>query len=211
MAPKPRNNPEPTKTEPDEPQVNALAEQLDRLAEDAETINPFAGIDPDAIGNAQLDDAVMASEEADINRSTKRIIREERRAQVLAMRRNSVPFRVIAEQLGVSVSTAHDLWREALASLCPTEDLENARTAELDRLDRLRMAYAERAFSGDEAAARVWMAAHDRYVKITGMDQFEQRLFLDASGVSSVQVADQLITEIAEKYRRRPAPLPSMN
>ncbi len=183
--------------------------EIERMEFEQE-INPFAGLDPDRVGNAQIDDAYLASEEADFSRTGKQLIREERRAQVLGMRRNHVGFRQIGEKLGISTGTAHRLWSEALESLVPIEALDDARRAEIDRIERMRLAWIERART-DVAAARVWMGLTDRFIKVMGLDQFPDPVEIDVHGIGSVQEADQLIMEMAEKYRRKPVDKISMN
>lgn len=165
------------------------------------------GIDPDAIGNAQIDDAYLASEEFGARRRATEIEQEERRAKVIALRRTGAPFRAIAEQLGISVGLAYSDYRKALERLVPVEDLEAARQMELDRLDRIQMAHWGDATDPNSAdrfdATRAVLATMDRRAKLLGLDRITERTAADPAGVNNVETVDQAIVELVEEMRRR--------
>lgn len=165
------------------------------------------GINADAIGNAQIDDAYLASEEYGANRRAAEIEMEERRARVIALRRTGAPFRAIAEQLGVGVATVYDDYRKALDKLVPVEDLEAARQMELDRLDRLQMAHWAAATDSNHpdtyAAVNAVLKVMDRRAKLLGLDQPVDRTASDLSGISDLETIDQKIAELVDEMNRR--------
>lgn len=165
------------------------------------------GIDPEAIGHAQIDDAYLASEESDASHRAREIEREERRARVIALKRAGASFRAIAEQLGISVSTAYSDYRTAVERLIPVEDLEAARQLELDRLDRIHMAHWPAAIDPNHPetydAVRAVLNVSDRRAKLMGMDKPSDRGPSDPSEVASLETIDQKIFELIEEMERR--------
>lgn len=172
-----------------------------RATPPAGTPNPWAGLDPDAVGNAQLDDAYLASEESGAARRAKEIEEEERLQQIITARRAHIPFRTIANQLGISAGHACRLHKKALARLVPIEDLEDARTAELDRLDRLAMTHFERAVGGDEDATRMYLGIVDRVIKIAGLDKHVEKIELDVGAIDRIEDIDREIVEMVTRRR----------
>ena len=87
--------------------------------------------------------------------------RAEKRIQALKLRQVGHTYRVIAEELAMSVSTAHDLVDEALKDLAKqsTHEAGKLRVLEMSRLDEYMLILGPRILAGD-------MNAIDRAIKI---------------------------------------------
>ena len=165
------------------------------------------GIDPDAIGYAQIDEAYLASEESDAHHRAQEIEREERRTKVVALRRAGAGGRAIAEQLGISTGLAYSDYRAAVERLMPVEDLEAARQMELDRLDRIHMAHWPAAIDPNHPdtydAIRAVLNVSDRRSKLMGLDKPTDHGPSDPSEVASLETIDQKIFELIDEMNRR--------
>ena len=93
-----------------------------------------------------------------------------RRLLVLEARAGGATFRDIAEQLDITLSTAHRDYQMAI-KLWATPMADDARQLELVRLDRLQLAYWQKALDGDyQAAGLVRQYMQDRR-KLLGLDE----------------------------------------
>lgn len=172
------------------------------------TIDPWQlppGINPEHIGNAQIDDAYLASEESGAAVRSREIVLEERRARVIGLRRTGATYRAIADQLGVSPQTAHNDYTAALKRLNPIEDIEEARQLEIDRMDRLQLGLWETAAAGDIPSVLAILRISDRRCKLLGLDQQTIRIFNDPALMTSAQTIEQEMRTLLEEMDRRDA------
>lgn len=101
--------------------------------------------------------------------------RAERVAEVLRMRRQGMPQRAIATELGVHLATVQRDLEAGLAAI-PAEHVEGVRKLELERLDlwheRLESAAADAGMSPDELGrlAASYVRLSDRRAKLLGLD-----------------------------------------
>jgi len=96
-------------------------------------------------------------------------VTQARRVQALDLRLAGASYRQIAFALGVGVKTAWQDVNRALQEYL-TEPVEQIRAAEIARLDRLLMAYWQKALGGDESAAYLFLAIMDRRARLLGLD-----------------------------------------
>lgn len=101
-----------------------------------------------------------------------RIDMAERRQQALEYRKAGASFRLIADKLGVSVKTAHQDVRDALANLAELEqaNAEEYRTMELARLDMAALALSQKLKLGDPQVVNAWVKVSESRRRLLGLD-----------------------------------------
>ncbi|WP_280244948.1 MULTISPECIES: helix-turn-helix domain-containing protein [Nocardia] len=97
------------------------------------------------------------------------IAKRERMARALKLRKSGATYRQIGEQLGVSISTAHEYVRDALAEVTK-EPAETVLALELERLDGMLLGIAKQANSGDLKAIDRALRIMVRRDRLTGLD-----------------------------------------
>lgn len=97
------------------------------------------------------------------------IARRERMAQALKLRKAGATYRQIADRLGVSISTAYDDIRDALAEIT-REPAETLLALELERLDGMWLGISRAANRGDLKAIDRAIKISQRRGKLTGLD-----------------------------------------
>ena len=109
--------------------------------------------------------------------------RAARRQEAFEMRRDGHSFEVIGQKLGVSPNTVSVWVREAIA-LIPTEEADELRRVELDRLDAMLVPQFKQALKGDGWAV-------DRVLKI--MERRSRYLNLDAATTAGIREVGSLL------------------
>jgi hypothetical protein len=97
----------------------------------------------------------------------------ERRKKAIAMRLAGADWDAIADKLGyASRGAAHTDVTRAMekAAAEATRDADVLRQIELERINRLQVAYWPKAIAGDTDAAKVVQWCIDRRAKLTGLD-----------------------------------------
>lgn len=165
------------------------------------------GIDPDAIGNAQLDDATLASEESDFNRRSKAVIREEQRLRVLEGKRVGRSFRAIGRELQISQAKAQRLFAEGMR----LEDgltLAQSRQLMLLRLEEaVELTYQKMVGDGTDLnldGHRAWLATLAMICKVTGLDQHAQADGEDVGELDAETVDERLAAAFLRAGARVP-------
>ena len=108
-----------------------------------------------------------------MSKTSPRITRAEAlRQQALTLRRGGASFQSIANQLGVSKSTAHKAVSTALAALREQNDelAKALQTLEADRLDVLQLGIWTDAARGDLAAIQTVLRIMERRARLLGLD-----------------------------------------
>lgn len=102
----------------------------------------------------------------------KRVVRDERAALALTLRKAGATYEQIAQRVGISKQRAHQLVMEELRKLAEDcgESASKVRTLELERLDRMLLALWERATNGDEKAIDRILRIQERRAKMLGLD-----------------------------------------
>lgn len=102
----------------------------------------------------------------------KRLTKEQRKVEALNLRAQGYDYRLIAEQLGVSVNTAYHDVHEALRYLSQYERVlaEDVRGLHLTRLDLLLAGLSDRAFTGDTFAVDSYLRVMERQSRLLGLD-----------------------------------------
>lgn len=96
-------------------------------------------------------------------------IDKERRT--IELRRAGATFDDIARAIGYAdAATAYNAYKRALKRSLIDAGSEEARTVELDRLDRLQRSHWNNAISGDVAATNVVLRIMDRRARLLGLD-----------------------------------------
>lgn len=111
--------------------------------------------------------------------------------QALDLRVAGASYRQIAATLKMSLSTAHRLCQRALQE-AKSDEVAEARTAELMRLDRLLMAVWPRASGGDMDAVDRALRVMDRRAKLLGLDQGAAESKQPAAKPQLVSALDEL-------------------
>jgi len=129
---------------------------------------------------------------------------EERRKQVSALLTAGVPYRVIAEQLGVVPSTICEDVKRILERLREQQVVYGKRyqSLQLARLERINAANWRKAVEGDEKAGELCLKVHDRISRLLGLDA-PQRQEVTGYGGGPVQVAgvpDDLIRRLVPEF-----------
>lgn len=131
------------------------------------------GIDAERLGRAQIDDAYLASEESDAAKSGRRIIRDQRRAEVWDLVRLGLSQRDIAAQLDMSKTAVGTLAREAAAEASGQFSREERRVVLITRLERLSLVLWSNggANRGESPAVKDFLATTQLLMKLEGLDQ----------------------------------------
>lgn len=93
--------------------------------------------------------------------------------QVMQMRRNGMSYEAIAEELHISPKNAYDAVKYLLDAGVK-ESSDHIRQIEAFRLDRLMLAYFERAENGDMKATELVLKLMDHRAKILGLAKPEE-------------------------------------
>lgn len=100
----------------------------------------------------------------------RRIEAQQRVAKALALRIQGVAYSAIAEQCGYkNGQRAHEAVKRAIVAL-PKDKAIEARTVELERLDRLMLTAWEKAISGDTGAGDYILRIMKRRAALAGLD-----------------------------------------
>ena len=112
-----------------------------------------------------------------MSRKAAEAIREARRAKVAPLLTARVPYRKIAEQLDISISTVSadvaviiDRWAKEQRP----EDRNRWRATELMKLDEMEMALTKLARQGHEGAVDRVLRIMERRAKLLGLDEPDQ-------------------------------------
>ena len=100
---------------------------------------------------------------------------DERRKKVVALRKRGASLPDIAATLDISTSTASNDLRAALASVRDTTDAQDARTLELERLDRMLLAVYPDAIAGDDKKIATVLKIMERRARYLGLDAEPER------------------------------------
>lgn len=114
------------------------------------------------------------------------------RLEALALRRRGRSYRKIADELGVSLTTAHRYVTtelERLAKECG-EEAAIVRQMELDRLDVALDALADRIEQGDDRAVATMLRIQERRAKLLGLDS-PDRQQVEVTGIDPRELLAQ--------------------
>ena len=100
---------------------------------------------------------------------------DERRKKVVALRKRGASLADIAATLEISTSTASNDLRAALSSVRDTTDAQDARTLELERLDRMLLAVYPDAIAGDDRKIATVLKLMERRARYLGLDAEPER------------------------------------
>lgn len=115
-----------------------------------------------------------------------------RTRKALTLRLQGLTFREVAEQVGVSVATAHKYVTRALADI-PKGEADTLRALECERLDALQAAYWDAALAGNLDAADRVLRIIDRRARLLGLDA-PQRMEMNTGDVDLDATVSKLIT-----------------
>lgn len=121
---------------------------------------------------------------------------DERRKKVVALRKRGASIPDIARTLDISTSTASNDLRAALSSVRDTTDAQDARTLELERLDRMLLAVYEDAIAGDDKKIATVLKLMERRARYLGLDAEPER---DASSPVTVVVNPTLFPSAVQE------------
>jgi len=132
----------------------------------------------------------------------------ERRRAAFELRQMRLPYRKIAEQLGISVGRAYEDVQAVLHALLPVEDAEHLRRMEADNLDRCEAVLLDRfAAKGELAVLDRILAVHARRAKLLGLDS-PTKVTGTVEHTHTIAAPDQvqaLRDELAERRERHSA------
>lgn len=115
------------------------------------------------------------------SRSTQQKLDAQVRAnEWLELRLQSVTYRKIAKQYGVSAPYVHQVVSELLASI-PRDNAINLRTKELESLDDMESGLIEASELGDTSAIQARIKIMERRAKLTGIDTPEKVEVIDST------------------------------
>ena len=94
----------------------------------------------------------------------------EKEIRVLELRRAGLTWQSISEQTGYAEATgAYAAYKRAIKRVM-AEPVEEVRTQELDRLDRMQVAVWNRALKGDDKAINTVLRLMERRARLLGLD-----------------------------------------
>lgn len=120
------------------------------------------------------------------NASMKRAARASNRNEALRLRKGGLSFDAIGARLGVTGATAGNWVREAIRN-APTEDVDDVRTMELERLDMLLTGHFGPAVRGDVRSGEFVLKVMERRAKY---------LNLDASTAAGIEAVGSLLDRL---------------
>ena len=118
--------------------------------------------------------------------SPEAVERRQRQATALRLRLAGAGYRQIADQLGISISTAHDYVSDAVKEIT-REPAEQVLQMELDRLNEMRLAIWPQVRRGDLKAIDRALRIGVSYARLNGLEQLAaQRIAQDGQELATV-------------------------
>jgi hypothetical protein len=145
--------------------------------------------------------------------SPKAIELQYRRLNALTLRQEGKPYRVIAEELGVSTQSAYNYVCKAMEGIIPAETAQHAPMLELQRLDQYQASLHPLAIGGDQQAVQTCLKVMAHRARLLGL--FAQ----DGQGVTlsfgekqgKAELEGIQIRFVESPYANEPMPEPGVN